>query len=251
MTKIQIASDLHIEYKNDDVPNPLDFITPSAGILVLAGDIGSFYKYEQLFEFLKKLCVHFQTVLYIPGNHEFYTFPCIKPEKFDVLLDRILSIQKLIDNLHVLNSSSVRIDNICISGCTLWSKLEIDIPKYIVRIHGMNTNMYQYKHNHDLNYIKKMSEYCRNKSYKHIVITHHCPTFRTLNGSKKRKKLISLYASDLDNFLTIDNVHTWVCGHVHKNFDFITKGGTRVVGNQKGKPKDKIIDFSKKFVIEL
>jgi len=251
MTSIQIASDLHIEYKNNSVPNPLDFVTPVSDILVLAGDIGSFYKPEQLSEFLKLLCVHFHTVLYIPGNHEFYTFPDIKPEHIDVLIGRLRSIEKSICNLHVLNSSSVRIDNICISGCTLWSKPEISLPKYIVRIHGMNTQMYSYKHNCDLNYIKNMSQYCKDNGFQHVVVTHHCPTFTALNGTKKRKRLLSLYASDLDNFLTSSNVHTWICGHVHKNFDFITQGGTRVVGNQKGKPKDNIMDFSKEFVIKF
>ena len=54
MVTVQIASDLHIEYKNNNIPNPLDFITPSADILILAGDIGSFYKIQQLTEFLKK-----------------------------------------------------------------------------------------------------------------------------------------------------------------------------------------------------
>ena len=28
--QIQIASDLHIEYKNNEVPDPLDYITPVA-----------------------------------------------------------------------------------------------------------------------------------------------------------------------------------------------------------------------------
>ena len=46
--KIQIASDLHIEYRSNIIPNPLDLITPSAEILILAGDIGSSYKYNQL-----------------------------------------------------------------------------------------------------------------------------------------------------------------------------------------------------------
>ena len=44
MMTIQIASDLHIEYKNDLVPDPLNYLIPSADILILAGDIGSFYK---------------------------------------------------------------------------------------------------------------------------------------------------------------------------------------------------------------
>ena len=45
MTSFQLASDLHIEYQNNRV-NAFDFITPTADILILAGDIGSLYKID-------------------------------------------------------------------------------------------------------------------------------------------------------------------------------------------------------------
>ena len=72
MVSIQIASDLHIECIDNDDVDPLDFVTPEAPILILAGDIGSFYRQKQLKNFLTKLCTHFQIVLYIIGNHEYY-----------------------------------------------------------------------------------------------------------------------------------------------------------------------------------
>ena len=71
MTKIQIVSDIHIEYKKEEL-NPLDFFTPSAPYLILAGDIGSFYKYDQLKDFLQKTCKLFDHVIYVLGNHEYY-----------------------------------------------------------------------------------------------------------------------------------------------------------------------------------
>jgi hypothetical protein len=42
-----------------------------------------------------------------------------------------------------------------------------------------------------------------------------------------------------------------VCGHVHKNFDFISEKGCHVVGNQKGKDKDNIIDYKKDFIVNI
>ena len=59
MVSIQIASDLHIECIDNDDVDPLDFVTPEAPILILAGDIGSFYRQKQLKNFLTKLCTHF------------------------------------------------------------------------------------------------------------------------------------------------------------------------------------------------
>ena len=251
MTTVQIASDLHIEYKNDITPNPLDFITPSADVLILAGDIGSFYKLDQLTEFLKSLCSHFQVVLYVPGNHEWYTIPGHDPLNWDVLEKRMRKVESAILNLYVLYRSSVRIGDIYIAGATLWSKPECLVPPYIVRVHGMRTKEYQNKHNEDLLYLKKIMNYCQNNEHKLLVVTHHPPTKKVLDGAKKRNKFISLYASDLDHLLDKNKVSTWVCGHVHKNFDFISEKGCRVVGNQKGKKKDRITDYAKDFVITL
>jgi predicted phosphohydrolase len=139
--RFQLFSDLHIEYHNDDIPNPLDYITPEAGILVLAGDIGSFYKIEQLKGFLERLCPYFDTVLYIPGNHEYYTVQNYNNVSMNNLINRLYDIEKNINNLYVLNQSSVIINNVCITGCTLWSNPMITIPKFIVRIFGMNNEI--------------------------------------------------------------------------------------------------------------
>lgn len=252
MLKLQICSDLHIEYKNDEIPNPLDYITPCADILVLAGDIGSFYKIEQLKGFLEKLCPLFKNVIYVPGNQEYYMIQNYKPISMNYLLTRMYEIEQNIKNLYILNQTSVIINDICILGCTLWSDLKIKLPKFIVRIHGMNNDIYSKKFKSDLNYIYKMIDYCEQKNLKLVVITHYCPTFKVLNGTNyKKDKYSSLYMSDLDNLLDKKNIDTWICGHIHKNFDFIADKGTRVVGNQKGKPKDKIIDYNKSFIVEI
>jgi predicted phosphodiesterase len=253
MTKFQIVSDLHIEYKNDEIPDPLTLITPSADILILAGDIGSLYKFEQLNGFLKKLCVYFKTVLYVPGNHEFYMVPNnnYEPLTFNNLVGRLYLLEKNIDNLFILNQSSVIINNICITGCTLWSKAEINIPHFIVRINGMTNQLYEQKYSSDLKYINKMINYCKSNNLQMITVTHHCPSYDVLNEKRASDKYVSLYVSKLDHLLTINNVHTWVAGHTHRNFDFITKGGTRLVSNQKGKPRDNVCDFSKSFVVNV
>ena len=249
MTTIQIMSDLHIDYNNDHVPDPLDFITPVSEILVLAGDIGSLYKYEQLNLFLKKLCEYFSLVLYVPGNHEFYMVQNIKPLHFNILKERLYNIGKNIKNLYILDNESVIIGNTCIIGCTLWSFPKIIIPKYLVRIYGFNTHIYKNKHFKDLKYIENMIKHCSKNNYKTVIVTHHSPSYQTLNNTNK--KYISLYVNNLDYLLKKEKVDTWICGHIHKNFNFVTKNGTHLVGNQKGKPKDKINDFSKKFLLEI
>ena len=155
MTKFQIVSDLHIEYRNNEIPDPLSLITPTSEILILAGDIGSLYKIKQLQGFLEQLCVHFKTVLYVPGNHEYYMVPndnSYEPLSMQSLTNRLYYLEKNIPNLYILNQSSVIINNICITGCTLWSKAEVCIPKFIVRIHGMTNYIYEQRYINDLNW---------------------------------------------------------------------------------------------------
>lgn len=250
MDTFQIVSDLHIEVYDDNNINPLEYITPSADILILAGDIGSLYKFEQLFNFIKNIAEYFKYVLYVPGNHEYYMINNYEPLDFKTLELR-LNLLKKIHNLIVLNQESVIVEDICIVGCTLWSKPYCKVPNFIVRIKDFNTQIYTNKYTKDLNYIKYMINYCKNKKYKLLVITHYPPTYLTLQNAKKRDKFLSLYANHLDYLLNNNTIHTWICGHTHHNFDFKSNHGTRVVSNQKGKPKDKIIDYNKKFLLKL
>lgn len=248
MLNIQIVSDIHIEFNNDDYHNPLDYIKPCADILVLAGDIGSLYKFDQLQDFICKVCKMFKTVIYVPGNWEFYKISGYENCSFIELLNRLYILKNLNNNLHILNRSSIIIDNICIIGCTLWSNLKIEPTKYYNRIHGVDSTVYNQKHIFDLSYIKKMINFCNTNNYTLVVVTHHTPTFKTL---KKKNYLSSLYSSNLDYLLNYNYVHTWICGHTHQNFDFISTNGTRIVSNQKGKSKDNIHDYFKDFVVKI
>jgi predicted phosphodiesterase len=250
MTTFQIVSDLHIEYKNNENVNPLDYITPTADVLILAGDIGSLYKFQQLKSFLTLICPHFKATLYVPGNHEYYLQDNYEPQSLDSLTDSLFSLEKSIKNLYILQQSSIVIDDICIIGCTLWSYSTIPLPKYIVRIPDMNTFLYNKKHVSDVAYIKTMIQCCKEKNMKLVIVTHHCPSSKVLNSNTKKDKFRSLYVSDLDYLINQNNVHTWICGHIHQNFDFSMQG-TRIVGNQRGKPKDKITDFSKAFLLSF
>jgi Icc-related predicted phosphoesterase len=252
MLTLQLVSDLHIEYNNDSVDvDPFEYITPSADVLVLAGDIGSLYKLDQLTNFIKKVAVCFKHTLYVLGNHEYYLPPKggYMHVSFDELTKRALNLEKSIPDLTVLNRSSVQFGGLCVVGATLWSDLRCDLPRFIVQIKDVNTERYKSMHLRDRTYIEKMTTYCRENGLRMVCVTHHPPSYKVIEKSGKRERFISLYASDLDHLMVKSDIDTWVCGHVHTNFDMITEGGTRLVGNQKGKPKDKITDYSKDMVI--
>lgn len=255
--KLQIVSDLHIEaihnrLDNTEIcPNPFDYITPSADILILAGDIGSLYKYNQLHTFLSKLCVKFKFVLYVPGNWEYYKLHECDPLALNTLVKRLQKLEKSIPNLHILNKTSVLIGNVCIAGCTLWSDLQCEIPKFIVKINEMTTTLYKDLFEDNLKYLKKMVNYTTTNNLKLVVVTHHCPTYKCLeNSGGKRDRFSSLYTSEIQ-LLESGLINTWICGHTHSNFDFFIESGTHIVSNQKGKPRDKIVDFKKDLVVDV
>jgi predicted phosphodiesterase len=249
--KIQLVSDLHIEFKNNDIPNVEDYLIPSAPRLIMAGDIGTFYKYEQLLGFLTKVCKLYTQVFYVMGNHEYYMQKDIPPLTFDEIEKRKLDLQRQIGNLFILDRSSVTFGNICLIGCTLWSRTQLfEIPKFIVKINGINIRNYNSKFEEDFKYIKKTVEHCKENNLIPIVITHYVPTFDVITEEKMNFKFRSLYVTDLNNFIKDSKIHTWICGHTHKNFDKKVYD-TRVISNQKGKARDRVFDYSKEFVLEF
>ena len=151
-------------------------------------------------------------------------------------------------NLILLNRKSMIIDNVCIVGCTLWSKIE-QLP-FFVRIPELTTSKYNSLFYSDLNYIKGMIQYCKTHNLKLLVVTHYCPTMKFI---KRLNKYDCLYGSNLDYLLRGELVHTWVFGHNHENVDCFSRDGTRLVTNQRGKPKDAfaIDGFSKEKIIRL
>ena len=81
-----------------------------------------------------------------------------------------------------------------------------------------------------------------------ILVTHYTPTPQLLPVLDRYS---FIYYSNLDHLLSKDQVHTWMFGHIHINNDIITENGTRIVGNQKGRDRDNITDFSKNFIIKF
>ena len=93
-----------------------------------------------------------------------------------------------------------------------------------------------------------MLDYCKRKEYTPIVATHHPPTLQALEGARRRKQFLSLYATDLEEFIKTHKPSVWICGHTHKNLD-ITVESCRVVSNQKGKPRDRVTDYKSNFTL--
>jgi len=247
---LQIVSDLHIEYKNTENVNIIDYIdvpiNANKTILVLAGDIGSLYQYDQLLSFLRDCSNHYHTLLYVPGNHEFYYKDEQDHLRFDVLMNRFMQLSDSIDNLIVLNRGIVTIGEYAIIGCTLWSYIKY-LPKFRVRIHGMTKQQYNKMHRDDYVFISQALRQYSN--YKCIVITHHGPSYKLLPLNKLFNKYSDLYVSKSDNLFK-DCVKYWIYGHTHHNVEKIINN-TKIVCNQRGHTKNKAYNYDRKKIIIL
>ena len=244
--RYQLASDLHIEYLDD--PLASDFIKKKANVLVLGGDIGSLYKLDQLEKFLNELHA-FEKILYIPGNHEFYTVKNIKQKPYNQLLDDLYGLEQRITNLYVLNCKSMIIDDIEFIGCTLWSNIGTNFfPKYRVRIYGFNNIIYQQQYEKHLNFLKKaLTTYTHGISDQsnRVVVTHYPPV-----DLETRTKFAYLYANNLTNMILSKNMKVWNFGHIHVNHMYFIDR-VLMVTNQTGRAKDHVQDYVKDFIVTL
>lgn len=235
VSKIQYASDLHLEFpKNSDFlkVNPL---VPSGDILILAGDIVPFAvidKYQDFFSFLSD---NFQMTYWIPGNHEYYYFDAAT--KSGTFYEEIRS------NVILLNNSVVQHQNTKLIFSTLWSKIspanQWSIERGLSDFHVINYNGHKftaddYNHLHTdcVNFINQ--ELKVNDTDKTIVVTHHVPTFKKYPKIYKNSTLNEAFAVELFDTIEASKVDYWIYGHSHYNTKDFKIGTTQMLTNQLG-----------------
>eukprot|EP00980_Cylindrotheca_fusiformis_P010866 scaffold2466_cov120-Cylindrotheca_fusiformis.AAC.2 len=243
--RIQVVSDLHIEFYGDEMP-PQTIIEPKAPILALLGDVG-YACTEQLRQFLLAQSDRFEQVLFLAGNHEYYnhgtTYSMTEQNEC------LQSISAERENLHLMEKDRMIFNDVVVLGTTLWS----EIPDERVQAAEAHLNDYHKSYNHapgetprlltaaetremhreSLAWLESQLEDAKNRNQKVLVLTHHTPL---LSGTSDPKydgnELTSCFSTDLSYLLT-SPVEAWACGHTHYNFD-LQHCGVRVFSNQRG-----------------
>jgi DNA repair exonuclease SbcCD nuclease subunit len=247
--KIQIVSDLHLEFSDINIRN-----TNGADVLILSGDI---LVAEKLLrpnsaegnvarDFLKRASFQFPHVVYIAGNHEFYN-----SGKFYQTVDDLRNYcSTQFNNVYFLERDTKVIDDIVFVGGTLWT----DMNKYDpLTLHAVRDMMNDYRairndkngfvplkpadtcerHRQTRDYILQIVD--DNKDKKCVVVGHHSPSFQSCHEQYRNDYLMNgAYHSELSELIfDRPQIKLWTHGHTHHCFDYMI-GETRVVCNPRG-----------------
>jgi predicted phosphohydrolase len=257
--RIKQLSDLHLECNY-----PGEYFDPGEGdVLILAGDILNVkhFKtdgyYNDIYrKFLDDCSKNFQEVLYVAGNHEFYSYTY---EKTHTKLREILP-----DNIHFLQNDVFEIGGIYFIGFTFWTNyfnenpIEMwDSKNYMndykaIRIGPNYRKIQPYdildEHKKHLRFLNEKLELLKNERI--FVISHHSPTLQSIAEQYKTSQCNGSFCSDYDE-LIISNpqIKNWAFGHVHTAFDFYNES-CRMTCNPRGRRWEST-GFNKNFTIEI
>ncbi len=237
--RIQYMSDLHLEFKDNAEFLSHQPLQAVGDVLVLAGDI--IYIGDGAMErspFLSWAADHFEQVLMVAGNHEFYGGR-------DMAAGGGSWEYKLAGNVGYYHNRVVRVGDVDFILTTLWSHIPPeqerlintylnDFHKITFGGHQLTTADYNAEHARCLSFVRQAV--AGSRARRRVVVSHHVPTLlcsppklRTI----KDGQLLSAFAVDLTGYIRQSPIDVWVYGHSHANFG-VYLGGTRVVSNQLG-----------------
>lgn len=235
LTKIQYASDLHLEFPANKEFIKLNPLKPVDDILVLAGDIVPFALIDKHSDFFSYVADHFDTTYWLPGNHEYY--------HFDIAENSGLLFEKIRSNVFLVNNTSVVYQNTKLLFSTLWSKISLShqwqIEKslndfYLIKKKGFRFSASYYNELHDDSLAFIQNELKIIKEQNIAVFTHHCPTFLNYPEQYKGDVLNEAFAVELFDLIEDSKIKYWVYGHHHTNTPEFTIGKTKLLTNQLG-----------------
>lgn len=234
---------MHLEFGALEAPDN------DADIIVAAGDIGIS---TQGVDWLKALN---KPVIYIAGNHEFYT------HEYQQTL-QLIRKQCAGSNVHFLENDCFVFQGVRFLGCTLWADLFVEGDKKAADL-GKALNDFRRIQFDDKAFdaIEFSRLYQRSKMWlemqlaqpffgKTVVITHHAPSEWSWNESPHALKKLA-YCNDLKSLLHEHEIAAWFHGHVHSQIDYRISDA-RILCNPRGYAGTKIVPgFDQNRMVEI
>jgi len=233
--KIQLASDLHLEFLQKRFPGEC-IIRPihDADLLVLAGDIACG---TQAIDLFKDWPV---PVIYLAGNHEFYG------QEFEETRDELRNKAEK-TAIQFLDNDAFEFEGIRFLGATLWTDYRLyreytqdqsmriadkslnDRRNISTREGAFSAAMVLKEHEQSRSWL--FSELTKPFDGTTVVITHHGPHPLSVHRRYGRDPISTAFVSQLDELLP--EADFWFHGHVHDSFDYVVDG-CRVITNPMG-----------------
>lgn len=238
--RIQLASDLHLEFLSFSGFSRERLITPAenADVLVLAGDISNGARAIELFADWPV------PVLYVLGNHEFYG------QDFSQLRERIRDAV-VGTSIRILDNDSVDFGGMRFLGATLWTDYRLSknlsqeeamaVAEKAIADHSSIRHGRSWfsaadalsEHEQSARWLERES--AREYDGRTVVVTHHAPHPGSVHPKYAGNPVNGAFVSDLAEL--VPQAHLWLHGHVHDSFDY-SVGGCRVVANPLGYPRN-------------
>lgn len=227
---MRVMSDLHLEFNKDVDPGTGD-------VLVLAGDICVVREYTKYHEFFEKCAKGYNKVFYVMGNHEYYDGDWSSVE------DRLRS--NLPPGITLLQNQSEFYNGHHYVGATMWADFnngdhvtmntaQDSMSDYHVirkKAHDLSPLDVLYEHQQTINWFEQVLPTLRGPV---VMITHHQPSFKSVENTRYASGLQGAYCTDLTEFIMKHkNITHWCCGHVHATNDYMI-GQCRVLSNPRG-----------------
>ncbi|KQO27197.1 metallophosphoesterase [Acidovorax sp. Leaf78] len=249
LLKLLVLSDLHLDHHALPLVDAEgQRIDAGADVVVLAGDI------DEGLKGLRWAAQAFagKPVIYVAGNHEFYSRDWTK-HLHDL---RTLAAEL---GIHFLERESVEIGGFRFLGCSLWTDFEINgadaaqecmreaqhrmtdykrikfsrssgtADFYWVRSKHVIPALTQRRHRESIAWLEE--QFKSGDPSRTIVVTHHAPHPRSIPAGYAGHSLTPAYVSDLEHLM--GNANLWIHGHTHESFDYEVNS-TRVVCNPRG-----------------
>jgi predicted phosphodiesterase len=228
-------SDLHLEFAPDIILAP----SQDADVMILAGDIISLQDFTPLKQILGSWN---KPVLFVAGNHEYYTYRAMSDEdaKFKLwLTENYPKVQFLLDD-------AVTLDGVNFFGGTMWTDFNgANQQAMAVARRGMNDfrlikNAQQKTLTprdtvefHQIFTTKLLSWLDQDLSGPRVVISHHAPVQNPRTQYLNSPLGPAFTARDMLPVIEKYQPDLWIYGHTHECVDHLI-GKTRIISNQLG-----------------
>ncbi len=234
--KIQYASDLHLEFRENASYLKHNPLKVAGDILILAGDIG--YLGDQNYSnhpFWDWASENFMQVIVAMGNHEFYKFYDIAP------LNNGYRLQ-IRHNVAAYYNSVITVEDTDIIVSTLWAHIPLKDASFTEKVISdfrriqyngelLTFANFNQEHRKCLDFINTSvaESIAKNK----VVVSHHVPSFRMQDPKYKDSKANGAFTVELEDYIKTSGIDYWIYGHSHCNID-VRIGNTLCISNQLG-----------------